>query len=92
MNTTSTVRTSIGSRRAITATIVAMVASVAVAGTTAAHTDPPPWTVCAYRGLPVAVDLGAILPVNVVPPPETQAALRGEIAAGTDCTIYDLPV
>jgi len=80
-------------RRSITAAVVAIVASIALGGTAVgAQNDPPPWTQCVYRNLPIAVDLGGILPVNYVPPIETQRALLGEIKVGTDCSIYDLPV
>jgi hypothetical protein len=77
------------------------VAGLAMAATAAATTaeaaprqpdDPPTWAECAYRDHPAAADLGPILPVNLVPPPDAQAVLRGEVAVGTDCSIYDLPV
>ena len=65
---------------------------VVLAGSADARFDPPPWIACAYADHPVAADLGALFPLNLVPPPEAQAVLRGEVAVGTDCAVYDLPV
>lgn len=85
--------TSIPSRTRKRVVVAALVIASSVAGSAAAaQAHPPEWDECVYRDLPVAASVGGILPVNLVPPPETQAALRGEIAVGTDCSIYDLPV
>jgi hypothetical protein len=78
-------------RRIAVAAAATITPIVAVAGSTAAL-DPPPWILCAYADHPVAADLGALVPFNVTPPPEAQAVLRGEVAIGTDCAVYDLPV
>lgn len=77
-------------RIAVAAAVVA--ATIAAGSLAAAQPHPPGWDHCAYRDHPIAADLGGILPINFAPPPETQAALRGEVAVGTDCSIYDLPV
>ena len=79
-------------RKHLAVAAVAVASSVAAGSAAAARGAPPEWEQCAHRDLPVAAGIGGILPVNVVPPPETEAALRGEIAVGTDCSIYELPV
>ena len=71
---------------------MAIASSVAIGNGAVAQTDLPDWDQCVYRDLPIAASVGGILPVNMGPPPETRAALRGEVAVGTDCSIYDLPV
>ena len=47
---------------------------------------------CSSGDPALGVDLGGILPVTCAPPPETQAALPGEITVVTDRSVYDLPV
>jgi len=86
-----TTRTTSSNRKRIALAIVAA-AAIATSSAAAAQTDPPQWEHCTHRDHPVAADIGGILPTNFVPPREMQAALRGEIAVGTDCTFYDLPV
>jgi len=83
-------------RRRIGAAIAIAVGTVGIGGTAGAQaleepTDPPSWTVCEYRDVPAAVDLGPLLPVDYDPPEPVKRILHGEIDVGTDCSIYDLP-
>lgn len=94
MNTTPIQTTDKKRRTGARLIIVAATAAITLsAGSVAAGpTNPPPWSQCVYAHLPVAASLGGLLPVDYDPPAATKAALLGEIAAGTDCSIYDLPV
>ena len=79
-------------RRIAVAAAATITPIVVLAGAADATFDPPPWVLCAYADHPVAADLGPLIPVDVTPPPEAMAVLRGEVAVGTDCAVYDLPV
>ena len=74
--------------------IAAAIAVVAATGLPAAvgADGEPSWSECAFADLPAAVDLGAIAAPGLVLPVEAQEVLRGERPAGTDCSVYDLPV
>lgn len=84
-------------RRRIGAAIAVAVGTVGIGGTAGAQvvdgpSEPPAWTVCEYRHVPAAVDLGPLLPVTHDPPEPVKRILLGEIDVGTDCSIYDLPI
>jgi hypothetical protein len=67
-------------------------AQAATESATADRAAPPAWSTCRFDDLPIAADLGAILPSDATLPPNALAALHGEIEVGTDCSLYDLPV
>ncbi len=91
--TTTTIHTNNRKRGPIAATLIATVAAAASVGAVAAaQSDPPPWSQCDYSHHPVAADLGPLVPGNTPVSPEVQAVLIGQVAVGTDCSIYDLPV
>jgi hypothetical protein len=93
MNTTTTIHTNNRRRGPIATTLIATVAAVISVGTVAAaQSDPPPWNECAYSHYPVAADLGPLVPGDTPVSPEVQAVLLGQVAVGTDCSFYDLPV
>lgn len=94
MNTTSIKKNVKKRRTGVRLAVIASTAAITLStGSVAAGpTDPPPWSQCAYAHLPVAAGVGGILPVDYDPPAETKAALLGEVAVGTDCSIYDVPV
>jgi hypothetical protein len=97
MSNTPTHQRNTGARlRRLAAALAAGAAGLvplAGAGSVAAQpSDPPPWSVCAYRHHAAAADLGPLLPVNYDPPDELEAVLLGHVEVGTDCSIYDLPV
>lgn len=82
-------------RHSITAAVT-VVAAICLGGAVHATDrtppiDPPPWSQCAYRDLPAAVDLGSLLPTNFDPSADIKAVLLGSITVGTDCSIYDSP-
>ena len=93
MNTTPTIHNNNRRRGPIATALIATGAAIISVGTVAAaQTDPPPWNECAYSHHPVAADLVPLVPGNTPVSPEVQAVLLGQVAVGTDCSIYDLPV
>jgi hypothetical protein len=67
--------------------------AVAAAGSNHVSADePPPWSHCKFADHPPAADLGPLLPAQSQPPAEVVAVLVGDVAVGTDCSVYDRPV
>ncbi len=93
MSISSTTSTISRRRMHLAVSLLASVAAISTSGPAgAAESDPPGWEVCTYSGHPAAADLGAILPVTFVPDAQTRSVLHGQVASGTDCSFYDLPV
>jgi hypothetical protein len=54
-------------------------------------TASPPWSLCAFADHPAAADLGPLLAPTASVSPEVRAVLLGDVAVGTDCSVYLLP-